>query len=424
MSDESYNAESEPCTKEVEALMKVDAIGSTLYSQTWVMNLLVKMSDIKTYEAYEGLESEEEFLADIDALLGMSSNHDVCSFLAVDNAFAMVAIELALPSPFSCLLDRDLPSPAFASHCLRRHELSLIILSNIALRKDIVLTLGADDTHNIYLVDLPLTGCGFFWPDQQNYVEKLTQEDPHLPEYASVLTAFMLYFRNLFRSLLDLNDDGQMAHVQQLVDHLKDKISGKDVFDLFALILATSTNPELLKQTSKFLVLLFNVFNVSEFALDRRLVEGLSEAIVHCTRSKETTTGVTLVQVLTDVLTVSVEGKVLEQLCDTLTDLILDCAQNGEQGVVDCAVLSQLLQVVWPRLKEGCHWPTFQAMASFIRKSDLTVLKADENLDSFAIISILLQDFLETAKLLPNNDNKSIDEISEFLRELEAPPSE
>ena len=125
----SHNVESQSDTKAIEADLKNDAIGSTLYSKKWVIQTLSKMSRTKAMDEFKVIaDTEAEFLSDLDSLVGMSASEDVCVFLASPDSHClpMLAAELLLPSPFGPVAPPPSDSKdsaaatAYISHCMRR----------------------------------------------------------------------------------------------------------------------------------------------------------------------------------------------------------------------------------------------------------------------------------------------------------------
>ena len=59
-----------------------------------------------------------------------------------------------------------------------------------------------------YLIQLPFASSGFSRDDKSEYLRMLQEGSPHIQEYTSILSAFLLYLRNLLSTLTDLMTDG------------------------------------------------------------------------------------------------------------------------------------------------------------------------------------------------------------------------
>ena len=76
-----------------------------------------------------------------------------------------------------------------------------MILSNVVLRHRVVLQqLSPQPCAADYLVQLPFATAGL--TDQTEYLEALQSQSPHIQEYTSVLTAFVIYLHNILAALV------------------------------------------------------------------------------------------------------------------------------------------------------------------------------------------------------------------------------
>ena len=55
-----------------------------------------------------------------------------------------------------------------------------------------------------YLIQLPFASSGFSRDDKSEYLRMLHEGSPHVQEYTSILSAFLLYLKNLLSTLTDL----------------------------------------------------------------------------------------------------------------------------------------------------------------------------------------------------------------------------
>merc|ERR1719204_1498062 len=286
------------------------------------------MSQSKSKEKFRDIVSEEdEFLSDLDTLVGMSASEDVCDFLAspTSDCLPMLVAELLLPTPFGPVQqDPKSPSPErseedeaehgidakFISHCLRRQELTLVILSNVVLRKNVVLNR--------------------LCPQEEvasEYLMMLQEGSPHIQEYTSILSAFLLYLRNLLSTLTDLMRDGNHSDnesdesskaeidpkVQKLCGYMSAAISDPSVMDTMSLVLATSTNQELLEKCSKCLASLIefaeDMDNCLPFfrqcATSQNLWRGIVEALGQSCKTRDFSTALAFTRVMGDILATS-----------------------------------------------------------------------------------------------------------------------
>ena len=85
-----------------------------------------------------------------------------------------------------------------------------MILSNVVLRHRVVLQqLSPQPCAADYLVQLPFATAGL--TDQTEYLEALQSQSPHIQEYTSVLTAFVIYLHNIIASLGELTSTSGAA---------------------------------------------------------------------------------------------------------------------------------------------------------------------------------------------------------------------
>ena len=85
-----------------------------------------------------------------------------------------------------------------------------MILSNVVLRHRVVLQqLSPQPCAADYLVQLPFATAGL--TDQTEYLEALQSQSPHIQEYTSVLTAFVIYLHNMIASLGELTSTSGAA---------------------------------------------------------------------------------------------------------------------------------------------------------------------------------------------------------------------
>jgi len=417
-----HNVESQNDTKDIEADLKSEAIGSTLYHKTFVFDTLTKMSQSKSKEKFRDIVSEEdEFLSDLDTLVGMSASEDVCDFLAspTSDCLPMLVAELLLPTPFGPVQqDPKSPSPdrseedekehgidaKFISHCLRRQELTLVILSNVVLRKNVVLNrlCPQEEVASQYLIQLPFASSGFSRDDKSEYLRMLQEGSPHIQEYTSILSAFLLYLRNLLSTLTDLMTDGNHSDnesdesskaeidpkVQKLCGYMSAAISDPSVMDTMSLVLATSTNQELLEKCSKCLASLIefaeDMDNCLPFfrqcATSQNLWRGIVEALGQSCKTRDFSTALAFTRVMGDILATSeITSDQLEfpdredlmlEICDKCLDLIVVCSGQSDKKEVlkDCSTVAKLLCIIWTSL--GCHHlPSFEALGRVLINS-------------------------------------------------------
>ena len=212
---ETHNTESSEKTTELEKIYTSDAIGSTLFSKSWVLTTL------------NSIDKPDQHIGDLESLSEMSCSEDVARFLGLEAHAHFKLLSWLLQS--SCC-------------CYRVQELCLVILCNILQQNFHQLRSEAT------CIDIPL---GIILPSSAE--DWLQNSDP---DFVQVLIALFQYL-TIYNDFLS-GEEESFDETQDFIQHNFDLVPN------VAMIMASTMNAELLAKATRYL------FSVLELASETK----------------------------------------------------------------------------------------------------------------------------------------------------------
>jgi len=308
----THNIEANEETKDLEKYYIQDAIGSTLFSKSWLLNTLSNLD----------INSED----DLESISEMSCDDQVAKFLGHEANAQFKLLSLLLPqseSPF------------------RIQELALVILSNILRHGFDILR------YESTCVDIPLS--------------ILNQEVSHHPDFLQVLVSLFQYL-TIFNDFLAESED---------LDEEKDNIGHNfELLPKVMVIMASTLNEEVLAKTARYL---FSVLELASETSDPMSKIGqllspqalgfFNEALKQSLENKDEKTSFIIVEICAALFDFIDNNEDLldsnhsHQFCDTLTRHLSTCEELELTSVKSCA---KICSILWTNC---CHIESFEQIS-------------------------------------------------------------
>jgi len=316
----THNIEANEETKDLEKYYIQDAIGSTLFSKSWLLSTL---SNLNT-ENSESTSKEEE---DLESISEMSCDDQIAKYLGTEANAQFKLLSLLLPQ---------------CQSSFRIQELALVILSNI-------LRYGFDVfRYESTCLDIPLSILN-------------NQEFSHHPDFIQVLVSLFQYL-TIFNDFLAESDD---------FDEEKDFINHNfELLPQVLTIMASTLNEDVLAKTARYL---FSVLELASETSDPMAKIGqllspqalgyLNEALKQSLDNRDDKTSFIIVELcaaLFDFIDNSediLESDQSHQFCDTI-NRHLSCENPPElTSVKSCA---KICSILWTN---ACHVDSFEQIS-------------------------------------------------------------
>lgn len=310
--DITHNIEANEETKDLEKIYIQDAIGSTLFSKSWLLGTLSNLD----------VNSEE----DLESISEMSCDDQVAKFLGHEANAQFKLLSLLLP-------------PSKSS--LRIQELALVILSNI-------LRHGFDIfRYESTCLDIPLS--------------ILNQELSHDPDFVQVLISLFQYL-TIFNDFLAESDD---------FDEDNDNIGHNfELLPNVVTIMASTLNQDVLAKTTRYLFSVLELASETSEPLSKigqllspQPLGFLNESLKQSLDNGDDNTSFMIVEICAALFDFIDNSEVIlhsdqsHQFCDTLTRHLACENQPELTSVKSCA---KICSILWTNC---CHIDSFEQIS-------------------------------------------------------------